>query len=83
MVDIVKKTNSMTGKMVCSGGISGKGDIESSWEDDQHAKGKVHFVGTLQIGQDTRPMEWTSESTSTFKSADCGDVKPLEMPESQ
>jgi hypothetical protein len=82
MIDVVKKTNGMTADMVCSGRMSGKGKVESTWLDDQHAKGKVHFVGAIQLGTAaSRPMEWTSESTSTFKSTDCGDVKPFIMPE--
>jgi hypothetical protein len=81
VVDVVKKDNSMTAGMICSGRLSGMGSLASSWEDDQNAKDKVHFVGLIQAGANTRPMEWTSESTSTFKGRDCGDMKPFAMPE--
>jgi len=27
------------------------------------------------------PMEWTIQSSSVFKGADCGDVKPVPVPE--
>jgi hypothetical protein len=79
--NIVKKANSMTADMICSGTMNGKGSLESSWNDDQHTKGKVHFVGVLQAGTTAVPMEWTSEYTSVFKDTDCGDVKPLVVPE--
>jgi hypothetical protein len=45
-----------------------------------HAKGKVHFTGTMQMGPNSRPIEWTSESTSVYKGPDCGSVQPLPMP---
>jgi len=64
--------------MVCTGKMPGTGTMESSWSDGSHAKGKVHFVGTIQLGPNgTKPIEWTSESTSTYKGSDCGNVKPL------
>jgi hypothetical protein len=34
----------------------------------------------MQMGQNSRPIEWTSESTSVYKGPDCGSVKPLPMP---
>jgi hypothetical protein len=73
----------MTADWVCSGRISGKGALESTWSDLQHAKGKVHFVGMFQMEDGAKPIEWTTESTSVFKSADCGSVKPMPLPESR
>jgi hypothetical protein len=81
VTNIVKKANSMTADMVCTGSMSGKGTIESSWTDSEHAKGKVHFVGSMHIGPNTMPVEWTTESSSVFKGADCGDVKPAPLPD--
>src|SRR5580658_3816732 len=81
VVNVVKKANGMTADMVCTGRINGKGSLESTWTDDAHATGKFHFVGTMQMGQDTKPIEWTTESSSAFKGPDCGDVKPAQMPE--
>ena len=69
-----KKANSVSAEMVCSGAITGKATMQSSWTADR-ATGSVHFVGTAP-----KPMEWTSNSTSVFKSADCGSVQPLSMP---
>ena len=80
VTNIVKTSTSMKAEMVCTGKMNGKGTLESTFGDGIHAKGKVHFVGTLQAGpQGSRPVEWTSESTSTYKGPDCGNVKPLPM----
>lgn len=77
--NIVKKPNGMTAEMVCSGHITGKGDIESSWTDTDRATTKVHFTGTMQMGgPNAQPIEWTVESTSVYKGADCGNVRPIE-----
>src|SRR5271154_2972138 len=50
VINVVKKSNSMTADMVCSGAMSGKGNLESSWTDGEHATGKIHFVGSMQVG---------------------------------
>jgi hypothetical protein len=81
VINLVKKSNGMTADMVCTGRMSGKSSMEASWSDDVHATGKVHFVGAMQLGQNSKPIEWTSTSSSTFKGADCGSVKPLPMPD--
>ena len=82
LTNLVKKSNSMTAEMVCTGKMSGKGTLESSWTDDDHAVGKIHFVGSMQMGPNSKPIEWTTASHSVFKGADCGSVKPyLNMPE--
>lgn len=80
VTNVVKKANGMTGEMVCSGPMSGKGDIQASWNDDSHATSKIHFSGAMQMGPNPKPIEWTVESTSVFKGADCGSVKPLQTP---
>jgi hypothetical protein len=77
----VKMTaNSMSADWICSGQMSGKGAMESHWTEDGHATGKLHFVGTMQMGPRSAPIEWTSNSTSVYKGADCGSVQPLPMP---
>ncbi len=75
--DVVKKPNSMTAEMICTGHLSGKGDITASWIDAEHSTSKVHFVGTMQMGPRSQPYEWTAESTGVFKNTDCGNVKPV------
>jgi hypothetical protein len=65
---------------VCKGQMKGKGALDYKWLDPEHAKGTVHFVGTLLLGSETQSIEWTTEATSVFKSADCGEVKPVILP---
>jgi len=77
VTNLVKKANSMTADLVCTGHAAGKGTIEASWTDDEHSTSKVHFTGTMEMGQESRPVEWTVESTSAYKGADCGNVKPF------
>jgi hypothetical protein len=77
--NVNRTAKGMTADWVCSGRLNGKGSIESSWTDDNHSSGKVHFSGSMQMGQaGSRPVEWTNKFTSTFKKPDCGSVKPEE-----
>jgi hypothetical protein len=78
--NIVKRSNGMSADWICTGAMNGKGTVESTWYDDGHSKSHVHFVGSVQAGPNSRPVEFTSDSTSVFKGADCGSVKPLPMP---
>jgi hypothetical protein len=71
----------MKGDLVCSGRLVGKGTFEATWLDSEHSKSTAHFTGTVQGRTGAKTIEWTRASTSVFKSADCGDVKPLPMPE--
>jgi len=81
LANVQKGEHSMTADLVCSGRMTGKGDLHSEWPDSEHAKGGVHFTGTVQGRSGSMPIEWTSSSTSVFKSADCGDVKPVPIPD--
>jgi hypothetical protein len=78
--NVNKTDHGMSADMVCSGRMTGKGTVESSWPDAEHAKGTTHFTGTVTTRNGSAPLEWTRDSTSVFKSADCGDVKPSPMP---
>jgi len=80
MSNMVKKGNGMTGDWVCSGPMAGKGTVEAAWVDADHSTSKVHFMGSMQAGPNAVPVEYTIESSSVFKGADCGSVKPLPMP---
>jgi len=73
----VLKTTSMTADWICTGRMAGKGTLESSWSDPDHAVGKVHFIGNMQMGANSRPIEYTIESSSVYKGPDCGSVKPM------
>jgi hypothetical protein len=80
IANVVMHTSSMTADLICSGKMNGKGEMQSTWTDGGHATGKVHFAGTMQMGPNATPVEWTVDSTSTYKGLDCGSVKPLPMP---
>jgi hypothetical protein len=75
-----KQATGISADMTCTGSMSGTGTFSASWTDDEHATSKVHFAGTLQAGPSPKPVEWTVDSTSVFKSADCGNVKPMPTP---
>jgi hypothetical protein len=81
LTNVQKSDHGMTADMECIGRMTGKGAMHSSWDDPEHAKGGVHFNGTMQGQNGSLPIEWTTESTSVFKGTDCGDVKPLPVPE--
>ncbi|MGB8259695.1 MAG: DUF3617 family protein [Terracidiphilus sp.] len=86
MSNVVLTANSMTAEMTCTGSMNGHGTMQSTWQGDT-AKGKLHFTGTMQGGGPgggggPRPVEWTVESTSTYKGPDCGSVRPAPMPDS-
>ncbi len=83
VANVQKTANSMSADWICTGAMNGKGTVESHWSDDGTAKGKVHFVGTMQMGPNPTPIEWTSESTSVYKGPDCGSVQPPPMPKEQ
>jgi hypothetical protein len=34
----------------------------------------------MTMGPNSRPIEWTMDQTSAFKSADCGSVQPVTVP---
>jgi hypothetical protein len=75
-----KQATGVSAEMTCTGSMSGKGTFSASWTDEEHSTSKVHFTGTLQAGPSPKPVEWTVDSTSVFKSADCGNVKPIAPP---
>lgn len=77
---LVKNASSMTAEIACSGTMSGKVNLDSTATDSEHARGRVHFVGTVQDGPRTKPIEWTIDSLSVYKGPRCGEVKPLPMP---
>jgi hypothetical protein len=77
--NVVLKATGMTADWVCSGRMAGKGTVESSWTDPDHAAGKVHFAGAMQMGPNSVPVEYTMEYTSVFKGPDCGSVQPAPM----
>lgn len=75
--NVEKTDHSMSAVLTCAAPMTGTGTIESTWDDPDHSKSKVHFSGSFP-GPSPRPIEWTIDSTATFKSSDCGSVKPIE-----
>lgn len=78
--NVVQKPDGVSADMICKGTYNGKGSIESTWTDDDHASGKVHFVAKSRDSSKPMSIAWTQESTAVFKSPDCGSVKPRPMP---
>ncbi len=72
----VIKPGSVTADYVCVGKMKGKGMLQSTFPDLEHAAGSVHFEGTLEIGSQAKPIEWTTVSNSVFKGAQCGNAQP-------
>ena len=72
--------NGMTADWLCNGAMKGKGTVTSTWTDENHIATKVHFTGTMQLGPQLKQVEFTTDMTSIYKTADCGEVKPVEMP---
>jgi len=73
----------ITADWVCTGKMSGKGTLESTWTDAEHSTGRVHFVGTFAVGTEQQPIEWTTVSTSVFKGENCGAIQPATLPQSK
>lgn len=77
--DKVIRTGGASARWVCTGNMKGTGSLEINWANPEHADGTLHFEGTIQVGAEARPVEWTTVSTSVFKRSDCGDVKPMPL----
>jgi hypothetical protein len=75
-----KTATGMTADYVCTGHMNGSGKMEARWTAAGQSHSKVHFTGTMQLGQRPAPIEWTIDSTSTYKGADCGSVMPTPLP---
>jgi hypothetical protein len=80
MKNMNKTATGMTADYVCTGHMSGSGKMEASWTEAGQSHSKIHFTGTMQMGQRSTPIEWTIDTTSTYKGADCGSVKPMTPP---
>jgi hypothetical protein len=81
VANVQKTANSMSADWICTGMMAGKGSVESSWTDSDHATTKVHFLGSMQMGPNATPVEYTMDSNSVYKGPDCGSVKPLAIPD--
>lgn len=75
-----KTANGFTGTMTCNGRVQGTSTMEFSWPEPNHSTGTVHFTGQMQLGPQSKPFEYVMHVNSTYKGADCGTVKPIELP---
>jgi Protein of unknown function (DUF3617) len=75
LANVVKKPGGMTADIVCSGAITGGGTLKVNWDDAEHAKGEIHFSGTMQPGADVIKIEWSATTDSVYKGPDCGELK--------
>lgn len=75
--DVKKNANSMHATITCTAPMAGTGTVESSWTGADSSHSTVHFTGSMQMGPDSKTIEWTVDSHSTYKGADCGSVKPI------
>jgi hypothetical protein len=83
VTDVSIKPNGMTAKINCTGQITGTGTVEATYTDANTTQSKMHMSGTMQMGQNSHPVDMTVNSTSVYKGADCGSVKPFAMPGQQ
>jgi hypothetical protein len=70
------ESSRLTADYVCEGLMTGRGVLKSEWLDSEHVIGSLHFAGTIRVGSEDQPVEWTTDSKGLFKSEDCGNVKP-------
>ena len=80
VTNVVKKPGGMTADIVCSRGLTGKGTLEVTWSDSEHAKGSIHFSGSMQPRDTPIQIEWNAVTESAYKGPDCGDLKPRTPP---
>jgi hypothetical protein len=81
VTDVAMKPDGMTAKIACSGQMTGTGTVDTTFADQGNTTNtKVHIQGTMQMGQDSRPVDMSVQSKSVYKGADCGSVKPIAMP---
>jgi hypothetical protein len=78
--NVTMKPNGMSADIACTGQMSTTGTVESTWSEAGSVTTKVHMTGTMQMGQNSRPVDMTVTSTSAYKGADCGSVQPMAMP---
>jgi hypothetical protein len=83
VTNVSLKVNGMTANVVCTGQMNANGTVEATWTDSNTTETKVHMVGTMQMGPNSRPVDMTMVSKAVYKGPDCGNVKPMAMPASK
>jgi hypothetical protein len=80
VTDISIQSSGMTAKINCTGQMTATGTVEATFVDANTTKTKMHMTGAMQHGANSMPVDMTMLSTSVYKGADCGSVKPLPLP---
>jgi len=80
LTNVVTKPNGMSADIVCSSGLNGQGTLKDEWSDSEHSKGTIHFSGTVHPGQTDIKIEWTADTTATYKGPDCGQLAKPTVP---
>jgi len=80
VTDVSIQSSGMTAKINCTGQMTATGTVESTFVDANTTNTKMHITGTMQHGSNSMPVDMTMQSTSVYKGADCGSVKPLPLP---
>lgn len=80
VTNISMKPDGMTAEIMCTGQMSAKGDITTKFTDGNSTDMTMHLAGTMQMGQNSRPIDMTLHATSVYKGPDCGSVKPMTVP---
>jgi Protein of unknown function (DUF3617) len=75
LANVDKKPGGMTADLVCSGPLTGKGTLEVNWTDGEHTKGNIHFSGSMHPGDKEIKIEWSTATSSVYKSPDCAAPK--------
>jgi len=81
ITDISIQSSGMTAKINCTGQMTANGTVESTFVDANTTKTKMHMTGTMQRGSNSMPVDMTMQSSSVYKSADCGSVRPMPLPQ--
>ena len=75
ITNIQKRAGGMTAEMNCGAPMTGKGTVTTTWISSGHSKSKIHFTGSMHVGENLKAVEWTVDSDSIFKGRDCGKVQ--------
>jgi hypothetical protein len=63
----------MTGDLICSGQMTGKGSMQVSYTGNTHYSGQYSFTGSVEGHQQNMKSSFTGD----WVKADCGAVKPM------
>lgn len=79
LLNVHRTPRSVAADLSCKGTFNGRGSLETTWTDEDHAAGKVHFASRSR-GAHPVILQWAEEVTATYKGSDCGNVRPRSAP---